>query len=399
MPSSFAHDPERVRRTRRRPRVCGAMLLVLSSVALSACATPRGAGFQREVLSAADGRSAGEVEPGAPADPGFAVQPVTRAALPVIATWPDAHAERRRWIAHADQPTGAVIAPGDEVDLAIWDSGANSLLTSSNAKVAPLEELSVGPAGRIFVPYLGEMQISGLSPETARARIEERLTEVIPSAQVQLSHRPGRANSVSLVGGVRSPGPVPLEGRDLTVLNLISMGGGVSDALDNPQITLIRGGDLYRTSVGRLFDEPGLDTTLRGGDKVIVEEDERYFLSLGAARREAVHRFEKDRVSALDALSIIGGVDDRRADPKGILILREYPIGAVRPDGTGPDRERVVFTIDLTSADGLFSARAFTLASGDLVYVTESPITRTRTVLSLIGATFGTIRQARILDG
>ena len=406
MPSTSPRDVSRMRGGRMHPipalRVSARILAVIAIASLAACTTPRGAGFQREVLAAAGGRVVRDAGRGGAAvivDPGFAVQPVTRTALPQLARWPDATSVNRRWIGHVGEPSGAIIAPGDQIDLAIWDSGANSLLTAPNQKVAPLEALAVGPTGRIFVPYLGEMKVSGMAPETARARIEERLLDIIPSAQVQLSHRPGRGNSVSLVGGVAKPGSYPLEGRDLTVLNLISVGGGVPPSLRNPQITLIRGGDLYRTSVERLFDDPSLDTSLRGGDKVIVEPDDRYFLSLGAAGREALHTFEKDRVSALDALSIVGGLDDDRADPKGIMVLREYPARALRPDGTGPDRERVIFTIDLTSADGLFSAAEFALASGDLVYVTESPITRTRSVLGLIGSVFGTVARGRNLGG
>ncbi|EYD76931.1 polysaccharide biosynthesis/export protein [Rubellimicrobium mesophilum DSM 19309] len=51
--------------------------------------------------------------------------------------------------------------------------------------------------------------------------------------------------------------------------------------MNNPQIRLIRGDAIYGTSIDRLYDNPALDTTLRPGDKVIVQPDERYFLSLG----------------------------------------------------------------------------------------------------------------------
>jgi polysaccharide export outer membrane protein len=45
--------------------------------------------------------------------------------------------------------------------------------------------------------------------------------------------------------------------------------------------------------------------------------------------------------------------------------------------------------LDLTTADGLFSARNFQLADGDLVYVTESPVTTAQTVLGLLGSVVG----------
>ena len=92
-------------------------------------------------------------------------------------------------------------------------------------------------------------------------------------------------------------------------------------------------------------------------------------------------------MTALDALSIIGGVSDTRADPQGILILREYNQSAVRADvSAGPPQTRVVFTLDLTNADGLFSAAKFNLQSGDLVYATESPVTGAQTIFSIFGS-------------
>jgi polysaccharide export outer membrane protein len=204
----------------------------------------------------------------------------------------------------------------------------------------------------------------------------------------------GRQNSIDLVGGVNSPGNIMMPDNDFSVLSAISSGGGVSAAMKNPQVKLVRGHDIYSTSVARLYDNPRLDTRLRGGDKVIVEEDRRYFLSLGAAGREAQHPFNRDHVSALDALAIIGGVNDARADPQGILILREYPSKAVRTDAAGPDQSRVVFTLDLTTSDGLFSARNFHIHSGDLVLATESPLNNTRTVLSVVGSIFGVVGAA-----
>src|SRR5690606_31991257 len=116
-----------------------------------------------------------------------------------------------------------------------------------------------------------------------------------------------------------------------------------------------------------LLKDPALDTTLRGGDKVYVEPDERYFLSLGAAGREAQIPFPQDRITALDALALIGGLNDGRADAKGILILRDYPAKALRTDGSGPTKRRTVFVIDMTTADGLFSAGEFAIQPKDVV--------------------------------
>lgn len=362
----------------RLSRLCAALVMC---AALAACNTPRGAGFQDEVLKAAaapgDAVSAGA----------FAVYPVTRATVEGFAGWPAVGSGNPGWITRREQPASLIIAPGDRISVSIWDTEENSLLAGPGERGARLEQVLVSPSGMIFLPFVGEMKVSGMSQQTARAKIEERFAASIPSAQVQITVEPGRANTADLVSGVQKPGVYPLVDRNVTVLSLIAQGGGVHPQLDNPQVRLIRGGKSYAVSVARLFSEPALDTTLQGGDRVIVEEDRRNFLSLGAAGSESLHPFPRDQVSALEALAIIGGVEENRANPKGVLILREYPGSAVGP--SGPSQGRVVFTIDLTSADGLFSAGRFRIMPGDLVYATESPITSARTLTGLLGSMVG----------
>jgi polysaccharide export outer membrane protein len=255
--------------------------------------------------------------------------------------------------------------------------------------------MRVSEGGSIFVPYVGDLRVAGMSPSGARARIQSRLDMIAPNAQVQLTLREGRQNSVDLVGGVMNPGVVPLPDLDFTVLSLLAAGGGVNPELPNPQIRLRRGGTLYGTSIARLYEEPALDTRLSGGDQVVVAPEDRYFTSLGAAKAETLHTFPKDVVLLSDALALISGLDPSRANPQGVLILRQYPADAVVPvagdlvSTAGPEEANVVFTLDMTKADGLFAARNMRIMPGDMIYVAESPVVSTRTVFGLIGTTFG----------
>ncbi len=360
--------------------------LVVAGLVMAGCSiVPRGAGLQSEVLAAAEGEAA------APAD--FAVEAVTRAALPVFAAWPSVGEPHLHWIERVRQPANRIIAPGDTLAITIWNTEDSGLLTAPGQRFVTMPEVRVSPSGTIFLPYIGTQRVEGMSPERAREVIEERYIDVTPSAQVQLLMAEGRASTVSLVSGVGVPGSYPLPNTDYTILALLADGGGALSTFTNPQVRLQRGSQIYGVSLDRLLDNPGLNTTLRGGDRVFVEEDDRAFLSLGAAGSEAIHPFPKDRLSALEALSIVGGVTDSRADPQGVLILRHYPRSAVRADRSGPSRQRVVFTIDLTSADGLFSAGQFRVRPGDLVYATESPVTAAQSIFGLIGSAFGIANQ------
>lgn len=320
----------------------------------------------------------------------FAIYSVTRAFLPSVAQWPaTGNQEHLGWIATSNGARTQIIQPGDTLSLNIWDSSDNSLLTSSEEKVVQLSDVEVSANGSVFMPYVGKISVIGLTPDLAREQMQSALEIIVPSAQVQLTVVEGRANSVELIGGVAAPGVYPMPDRNYTVLSLLSAGGGARTDLTNPQIRLMRGGRLYGTSVTTLLDSPRLDTLLRGGDKVFIEADNRHFLSFGAAGVEARHVFTKDKISAMDAVAIMGGVKDSKADPKGLLILREYPAKAVRSGVRGPRQTRVVFSIDLTQVDGLFSARKFQINPDDLIMATESPINDANTIANLVGNFLG----------
>src|SRR5690606_2182855 len=146
---------------------------VLTLVAvLAGCATlPRGAAIEREVLAVPRGETAD-----------FTVEPVTRARLAVYAAWPDTDADGMRWIERVEQPANRIIAPGDTITTTIWNTEDNGLLTGDGQRVTTLPPMRVSPDGSVFMPYVGSLRIAGMSPEHARAVIEERYREASPSA-------------------------------------------------------------------------------------------------------------------------------------------------------------------------------------------------------------------------
>lgn len=354
--------------------------LAMASLCLlpAACARgrlPGGAPISEEILKESQEGNAA-----------FALYPVTRAFLPTVAQWPPTGTqENLPWIGASQGAKTQIIQPGDRLLLSVWDSSENSLLTAQEQKVIQLENVVVAANGSVFMPYVGNISVIGLTPDLAREELQSALEKIVPSAQLQLVMSEGRNNSVDLVSGVLTPGTYPMPDRNYTVMGLISAGGGISANLNNPQIRLVRGGQIYGTSVDALLNNPRLDTLLRGGDRVFVEEDERHFLSFGATGTEALHTFTKDKLSAMDAISIMGGIKDNKADPQGLLILRQYPGSAIQSGVRGPRKAQVVFSINLNTADGLFSARQFQINSDDLVIATESPINDVLTISNIIG--------------
>ena len=148
---------------------------------------------------------------------------------------------------------------------------------------------------------------------------------------------------------------------------------------------LIRGGKTYEIRAETLLADGTHNIAMRGGDKVIIEEDARYFVVAGATGDRIID-FET-RARHRDG----GPVDGRRADRKPRQPGR-HP-GSARLSGrrrcapmvwAAPKCRQVVFTVDLTSADGLFAAREFEINPGDLVMVTESADGERRQVVALV---------------
>ncbi len=356
------------------------MILLASGV--HACSLPRGAAVQQEVVS--QGRTE---------NPTFQVVEVTRAAMPMLAVWPRTGYETYGDWPQADRgPDSAIIQPGDRIDVVVWDNQENSLI-SSGTKQTPIPPLTVTAAGTVFLPYVGDVRVRGLTPQAARDRIQHKMEMIVPDAQVQVEVTPGRNNSVDMASGVRSAGRYPLENRDTRILSLLAMAGGVDTSLRHPRVRLQRGGRIYETRLEDILSDPSKNIRVRGGDQIAVVEDMRSFTALGSSNTQKLVYFEKERMSVLDALSAAGGLNSDRADPRGVLILREYHPRDITIGPRGPDMQQVVFSIDLTTADGLFAARQFEIHPNDTLLATESPVNGVRTIMSLFGSLLGSGAQ------
>jgi polysaccharide export outer membrane protein len=336
-------------------RVGQALAFTAMLLGLDGCSPPQGAANVRQVTAGANDPEAN-----------FAVQFVNRDTLSMIAEWPNSHpAANRQWISHQQASVDPQIKTGDKLTLAVWDNDDSSLLSSPGQKVIQLPDLRVSSTGTIFMPYIDEIQVAGMTPSEARKVIQTKLLAIIPSAQVQLSFASGNQNSVQVVSGLPNPGVIPLLDNNTTLTSVMAQAGGLSVSMINPQVNLQRNGRLYRIAADTLLNHPELDTT----------------------GKESLINFPRDNITALDAMSLIGGMSAATANLKGILVLRNYPQSAVRIDTQkGPPKQRMVFVFNLTSADGLFSAGAFPIEDHDLVLVTQSPLVNARAAMAFLVA-------------
>jgi polysaccharide export outer membrane protein len=294
------------------------------------------------------------------------------------------------------------INPGDVLALTIWENVDDGLLASEGQAATVLTEVQVDGNGDIFVPYAGRLRAAGNSPEAVRRIITEKLDAQTPDPQVQVARVAGDGSSVSITGAVGAQGVYPIERPTRTLTAMLAKAGGVSIEPEIAQITVIRNGHRGSVWFQDLFRHPEYDIPLRGGDRILVEEDTRAYTALGATGTQNRVKFENQNLSAIEAIAQVGGLSPQIADPTGVFVFRNEPeeIAKVvlgRDDLIGD--QRIVYVLDLTEPNGVFLARDFVIRDGDTVYVTEAPFVQWAKTLNSVTGTLNTANTLNTLAG
>jgi polysaccharide export outer membrane protein len=294
------------------------------------------------------------------------------------------------------------IRPGDILGLTIWENVDDGLLAGETQSSTLLEEVQVDGAGFIFVPYAGRIRAAGNSPDEIRRIITTRLEEQTPDPQVQVRRVAGDGSTVSLIGSVGGQGVYAIERPTRTLSTMLARAGGVTITPEIAQVTVIRGEMRSQIWFQDLYDHPELDIALRGGDRILVEEDTRAFTALGATGGQARVPFQSQNLSALEAIAQVGGLQSATADPTGVFIFRNEPAEVAnavlgRSDLIGA--QRLIYVLDLTIPNGMFQARDFVIRDGDTLYVTEAPYTQFTKIISALTGPLGAVDTVTSLAG
>lgn len=363
--------------------------LVLAIGLLAACQLPKSGPNKSEIL-------AGSVENGGNA---FVVEVDDRVSHATAAVPQFGFSSS---FSSAQTLTADTVRPGDVLGLTIWENVDDGLLAGETGAATALNEVQVDSEGFIFVPYAGRIRAAGNTPEQLRVLITNKLQEQTPDPQVEVRRVAGDGSTVSITGTVTAPGIYPIERPTRSLLGMLSQSGGVSVASDIALVTLIRGDQKGTVWYEDLFRNPKLDVAVRGGDRILVEEDSRSYIALGATGGQSRVAFESQDLSALEALAQVGGLLTLSSDPTGIFVLRKERQDVARNVMGRADLQgdqRMIYLLNLTAPNGLFIARDFVIRDDDTIYVTEAPYAQWSKSISLIAGGLTPIANVATLTG
>ena len=124
-------------------------------------------------------------------------------------------------------PTDYVIGPDDHLSIFFWrDKGLSA-------------DVVVRPDGKISLPLLNDVEAAGFTPEQLRLRVTEDAKRYIEDPNATVVVRQINSRKVFITGEVEKPGPYPLT-APTTVLQLISMAGGLKEYANGKKIVVMR---------------------------------------------------------------------------------------------------------------------------------------------------------------
>jgi protein involved in polysaccharide export with SLBB domain len=200
--------------------------------------------------------------------------------------------------AEVQAPPDYRVAPGDELLVSIWGSVDADL------------RLTVDRTGRISIPRVGVISVSGLTLTDATSAIDRQARRSFKNYQISVSIGQLRSMRVFVTGFVSRPGAFTVNALSTLSSALFSRAGGPSPAGSFRDIELRRNGrvvaklDLYDLM---LFGRREADQTLQANDVIHVGPVSRQVALIGSVNKPAIFELRSNE-SIKDLLNMGGGL-------------------------------------------------------------------------------------------
>jgi polysaccharide export outer membrane protein len=346
------------------------------------------------------GPSAGAIESGAKAaETPYVLVNVTQAVADMLSR----DQERPLSVAFgsARKQSSSRIGVGDVVSVVIWEASQTGLFSSgeNSAGAAQIPPQPVSENGTIVVPYAGVVRVVGRSPQEVKADIEKALSGMAVEPQVLVNVITNNSNTVTVTGEVARSGLIPLLPGDNRLMDVIATAGGPRMESHQLAVQITRGSKSETIPMEQLISDPRENIYVQSNDIITLIRQPRSFTVFGATMANASVQFDESQLYLNQALAKVGGLNDDRANAKGIFVYRREPVERVR--GIAPSARamhadgtvNVIYQVDLKDPSGFFILKGFKVSNGDLIYIANSSLAEIRKFSTLISTTVSPIVQ------
>jgi len=217
------------------------------------------------------------------------------------------------------------IGLGDILSVVVWD---HPELTAPFGSFNNAQEQGnvVREDGTIYYPFVGTIHAAGKTALEVRDDLEGRLAAYIERPQVDVRVAGYRSQRFFIAGSVAQPGTFPITDVPITLVEAINLAGGLTDNADVFDVRVTRGKETAVTPLFNILYEGDMSANLRlqHGDVVHVAPNElRQVFVLGEVVQPQTLPMTNRPLSLTQALSNAGGIQEARADGRGVYVIRQ----------------------------------------------------------------------------
>lgn len=188
-----------------------------------------------------------------------------------------------------------IIGPEDVLEIQVWGNRDLNQI------------VFVRPDGRTSLPLVGEIGVAGKTVQQLQDHLGAVYEKTVKGAVVTVIIKEIRSRPVFFIGGFGRPGVMQLT-RELTLLQAISVVGGVIPNADSEKGFLLRGEKRIPIDFNRLLQKGDLsqNAKLEPGDSVVVPLADAVYVN-GEVKQPGAVKYTGD-LTILKALTQVGGL-------------------------------------------------------------------------------------------
>lgn len=270
------------------------------------------------------------------------------------------------------------VGPGDVVDITVWDHPELTLPAAILSQNPVFNGQLVAADGTLYYPFVGTFKAAGMTVEQLREYLTKHLRSVIQRPQVGVRVVSFDSKRIEITGEVNRPGTIALNNIPEGLLQAIDSAGGLAGGASRRRVILVRDGFRYEIDLADLLSGNHVvpNPELMPGDIIHVPDQsvDQVFM-LGAVSRQTPLVLTQNSMTLTQALTDAGGLDSTRASGSGVLIFR-------MPAKASPHAEADVYTIDMSTPQGVLLASEFPLQARDVVYVAATEFAQYNDVIN-----------------
>ena len=283
-----------------------------------------------------------------------------------------------------------LVGVGDVLNIIVWDHPELTIPQAGQRSAAEAGNF-VHKDGTIFYPYVGKVSVIGREVTEIREDIAKGLSSYINNPQVDVNVAAFRSQHFFVSGAVKNPQMIPVRNVPITILDALSISGGMAPDADwsSATLTSISKGALVTETIDlSILLEQGVlkqNRLLKSNDVLhIPRNDALKVFVMGDVVNASTQQIGRRGMTLAEALNNVGGINEASANASGIFVLRSNDSALKLVD---------IYQLDVSMGPRLILSTQFKLQPKDIVYVTSAPVARWNKLLAQLTSSLNQIYQ------